>query len=703
MGRATGATSGEGRTHGPRTLLPLAFGAAAGAGLIGAPAATAANFTVTNLNDTGAGSLRDALDSANSAPGADTILFQSGLSGTIDLASGSLYSYEPLTVDGPGSDVITLAGSGSDAVFVQYSNPGDDVAIDGLTLSGGYAVFGANLVAVDTDLTLTDVVSTDAEAFFGGGLVTNGGDLTIRDSSFTGNYAYLAAAGLYVCTDGAVDIDGVTISNNEAGGFSAGSLCAPTVNISDSRVTGNEGEQGTGGLYLYAGNGSIEASTFSGNTGGDDPYSSGGALTVYGDEFSIDRSTIADNSAMLGGGIAVQCGSTMTITRSTVSGNQAGLDGGGVASCDASLITENSTIANNTAEYFGGGISGYAGNGYELSLTATTVVGNTAAEGGGIEVVGAEPASLQSSLVADNTAPTGPNLLGDFSGNDNLVGPASGGTLIGAGNQLGVADPMLLPLADNGGPTQTVLADPDSPIVDAGSPSLDGTNDQRGLGRNDTDVGALEVATCRGVAVNRIGTNGDDVLEGTDGPDGIFGFAGDDVISGLGGDDGLCAGQGDDAVDGGDGADLATGNRGSDAIEGRGGQDGLRGGGGDDVITGNGGTDEVEGANGDDDLSGGPGPDDRVLGGNGSDQLAGGAGKNDFCNGNKGRNRAKRSCDIVKNAKVVGAASNAAAAALDEEAEPEDTPDAAAETDQAPDALELGEPQAVRPGGTAAE
>src|SRR5262249_40937733 len=73
-------------------------------------------FTVLNLSDQGAGSLRAAITAANANPGADIIDFQSGLSGTIALGRGELFITDSLSVQGPGVGPLTISGSGASRV-----------------------------------------------------------------------------------------------------------------------------------------------------------------------------------------------------------------------------------------------------------------------------------------------------------------------------------------------------------------------------------------------------------------------------------------------------------------------------------------------------------------------------------------------------------------------------------------------------------
>ena len=81
-----------------RTALTL------GAALAAVPAAHAAPFTVSNLNDAGPGSLRQAIEDANGLAGADTIGFQAGLTGTITLTTGQLEITDSVDIQGPGRD-----------------------------------------------------------------------------------------------------------------------------------------------------------------------------------------------------------------------------------------------------------------------------------------------------------------------------------------------------------------------------------------------------------------------------------------------------------------------------------------------------------------------------------------------------------------------------------------------------------------------
>ena len=151
---------------------------------------------------------------------------------------------------------------------------------------------------------------------------------------------------------------------------------------------------------------------------------------------------------------------------------------------------------------------------------------------------------------------------------------------------------ILLPLADNGGGTQTHALVIGSPALDA-SPD-DATcpdTDQRGNPRPRgpaCDIGSFEgvAMLCNGRVTTMVGTINDDRLTGTPGPDVISGLSGDDTIVGLEGNDVICAGFGADGVYGGPGRDLLFGEPGNDRLFGQGGNDTLNGGAGQDQCDG---------------------------------------------------------------------------------------------------------------------
>src|SRR5438132_4889361 len=89
-------------------------------------------FTVNNLNDSGAGSLRQAVVDANAHAGADQIAFASALRGTITLTNGQLSITDGVTINGPGSSRLTVSGRDANRVFDIGRNL--TVSINGLTL-----------------------------------------------------------------------------------------------------------------------------------------------------------------------------------------------------------------------------------------------------------------------------------------------------------------------------------------------------------------------------------------------------------------------------------------------------------------------------------------------------------------------------------------------------------------------------------------
>src|SRR5262249_15031241 len=156
--------------------------------------AVPATFTVNTLNDTGPGSLRQAILDANATDDADTIDFQPGLGGTIRLDNGALQITRSLTISGPGAGALTLAGNGFARVLEIDNGAAGPirVSLSGLTLTRGNAGSGGGgaIMVADEDLTLRGVVITGNTARDGGGVfVDPTGRLTLEGSTVSANRA----------------------------------------------------------------------------------------------------------------------------------------------------------------------------------------------------------------------------------------------------------------------------------------------------------------------------------------------------------------------------------------------------------------------------------------------------------------------------------------------------------------------------------
>ncbi len=649
----------------------MGAGAALGATVLFAPAAQGATFTVTSLGDAGQGTLRQEIADANAAAGPDDLVFQSALTGTITLLTGQIDITQPLTISGPGASALAVNGNDLSRIF--YVPSAGSLAISGLTIEEGLSngPNGGAMATNLTDVTLTGTVfrdnrTTDApgSAAGAGAVQVEDGDLAVADSSFVDNVAYGSGGALYAAKTGyTTTITNSIFSGNRAerGGVTSESggalyLGGTEVSISGSTFTNNRAEEG-GALYSY-GSVSIANSTFTGNTAEAD-Y--GGAIHNDGGSVAIDGSTITGNQAgTVGGGVFVdqtldQEPTEVTITNSTISGNQSNVSGGGVHidQTRSDVLVSNSTISGNQSVN-GGGISFATDTTQDpqLRVQNSTIAGNTAtAAGGGIYVPGmdndangsGDRATISSSIIADNSAPAGPDLDGGGSGDPttfelgfSLV-EAPGTTLgantaeIPAGSNITGQDPQLGPLADNGGPTQTHLPALTSPALDAGIANGLAT-DQRGLqrtfdasslanaaGSDGTDMGAVELVpegTCKGKAATVLFAPGAPIT-GTEGADVIVGTAGADKVNALGGNDVVCSGGGNDKVNAG---------AGKDDVKGAAGKDKLKGGSGKDKLSGQAGKDNLKGQGGKDTLKGGGGKD-KLVGGPGKDKLKGGGGK----------------------------------------------------------------------------
>jgi CSLREA domain-containing protein len=225
-------------------------------------------------------------------------------------------------------------------------------------------------------------------------------------------------------------------------------------------------------------------------TDGNNSTGNGGTISNgYQAALTIQDSTISGNNSTGPGAIFNDYNASVIIIGSTISGNTGGYGAIGNESGGTVTITD-STISGNSTSTVGGAII----NDGAVTVNDSTIFGNNAGTAGGI-YNNAGTATLNNTILAGNTDTVGtPDGDGAFSGSDNLIGNGAGITGITNGtngNEIGTSasplNPMLSALGNYGGPTQTMLPLPGSPVICSGSSSVvpSGTStDQRGVAFN---------------------------------------------------------------------------------------------------------------------------------------------------------------------------------------------------------------------------
>jgi hypothetical protein len=303
---------------------------------------------------------------------------------------------------------------------------------------------------------------------------------------------------------GAFYVEGLIITGGSTGGTGGGINTAGTsdaIFVTDCIITGNTATAQGGGIYTN-------------NT-----------LTMVGGQVTYNT------SSNRGGGIFINGGGT--IETSTIDHNKAGVNGGGVRT-NSSLYLSQSIIAYNTATSNGGAMRIF-GNYSVLTAVNDTIYKNTAGgNGGGISIVSYQPQHLTNDTIVSNTSKggaggggiytnlyayvtgytaesylincivaknvdttgTAPNINSyiaayncDIDNNTGIVyAAASGGNI--------TVDPDLNKLANNGGPTETLMPKVLSPVINAGTNVGAPNVDERGVARPQGglwDIGAVEV------------------------------------------------------------------------------------------------------------------------------------------------------------------------------------------------------------------
>jgi hypothetical protein len=332
---------------------------------------------------------------------------------------------------------------------IGIEGPGADQLTVREDMGGGNSTF-----VVDSGTTVGMAGLTISNGYGTAVGIANSGTLTLTNATVSGNY------GRGISNSGTLTLTNATVSGNPDGGiYNSGNLTLTNAAVSD-----NGHGVGSGGIFnsgtLTLTNSAVRCNTDCG-------------IRNYG-TVRLEDSTVSGNSTLPGldvpGGIIN--GGTLTLTNTTVSGNFGGR-GGGIGTLGSS-------------------------NGVTLTLNNSTISGNSATEVGGgiyIEYIGSVTIHARNTIIAGNTAPGEPDLYADIGSlGHNLIGTTQGGSGFDPTDLLNV-DPLLGPLQDNGGPTQTMALLAGSPALNAGDVNQLGTTDQRGVVRGGgVNIGAYQAS-----------------------------------------------------------------------------------------------------------------------------------------------------------------------------------------------------------------
>ncbi|MEL6930133.1 MAG: choice-of-anchor Q domain-containing protein, partial [Cyanobacteria bacterium J06600_6] len=456
-------------------------------------------------------SLREAIAAAESG---DTITFSSNLNGsTINLSLGELVIDKNLTIDGLGSDQLTINAAENSRVFnVDDGNEDNllEVAIDGLTITGGD-------------------ISREFEENSNGGGIFSRENLELTNSVVSGNAAGLLGGGIY--SSGArLDISNTTVDDNSAlrpvaiGQTRGGGIATVSsiVEISNSQITNNQASIGGGGIDALNSQFTISDSDITDNFG----LNAGGIASVSS-TVNLQASSVNNNRTGIfegSGAISSDSDSTLTIDRSIIDGNS-GIDpfdptpprgsqafASGIGARGTTIIS-NSTISNNLVERIDSPLPPdnprnnipQLPTGFGVRNTGNLTVNNSTfagSEDGGISNEGGSVKITNSTIADDLTGVPIGNPTPDSMVTSSIIvfGDTSLRPLIDSNNNLlsNVDLVQLGELQDNGGSVPTLALLPGSQAIDAGSNPNNLETDQRGEGFDrtvgaGTDIGAFEL------------------------------------------------------------------------------------------------------------------------------------------------------------------------------------------------------------------
>ena len=394
-----------------------------------------------------------------------------------------------LIINGPGKDKLTVRrNTGGFYRIFTFGGVVESATISGLTVSNGFNNVndGGALTFTGKTLNINSCEFNNNIAAWSGGAINVFAKLTVTDSVFNNNFSTVTggfSGGGAILVRGPIVVSNSTFNDNVAnamgGAINSDSLvgAAADSSITNSTFTGNGADAG-GGVAVSTATGAqptamrITNSTFRRNTASL-INSRGGAIYHMFGTLYVSGSTLSDNESY---GLAINIGSgstTTTVTDSTISGNTFG----GIETELSTVTTSKLNISNSTISGNKGG-AGLSLTRLTLNVSNSTISNNESAGIRSLLSGSSGTWTIKSSIIAANAGGLG-DLNGTFaSGGYNLIGNPSTATGFanGVNNDLvgstgAPLDPKLDPLGlkDNGGTTQTIALQPDSPAIDKGS------------------------------------------------------------------------------------------------------------------------------------------------------------------------------------------------------------------------------------------
>jgi hypothetical protein len=390
-------------------------------GLEGRDVPAQVNLTVSSLADSGPGTLRAAILTADAGSPSDKFTIGFGVTGTIDLQSPLPDLNNAIAIQGTGAGSLTVeqaAGTSFTSAIVTV-DAGRTASLAGLTIANG----SAGGIASNGTLTVTACTVSGNSAFVGGGILNNsGGGLAVLGCLITGNTGVFGGG---VCNFGTVTVSNNSILSGNSASFEGGGVYNfSTLTVSGSTISGNSatGLNSTGGGIFNYELATLKVSNHS-ILSGNSAQEGGGLLNIG--TATVRDSALIGNSATAGGGIYNFLDGKLDVVGSTLSGNSA-VEGGGIYNDALGLLggtldVRSSTLTGNSAVDSGGGIY----NAGTATLQECTLSGNSAGSaGGGIFNGTSGTLTLKDSNVTGNPAPSGADLftLGAVTLDDSTVG-----------------------------------------------------------------------------------------------------------------------------------------------------------------------------------------------------------------------------------------------------------------------------------------